>query len=108
MLLPPAQRVQAVGGFTCAERCGGHGVEFQPEADESFQFEHHVEIEGLLGKGVENVWLEDGVVELHVIPTDDEVRFDKFFAKFLHFVFGVNFVGSAGGAVSDAHGDAHF
>jgi len=108
VFLPPAEGIEPVCRFSGAEGCRGHGVEFEAEADDFFQLEHHVEIERLLAERVENVWLQDRVVELQVIPSDDEIGPDEFFAELFHLAFLVDLVGSASGAVGHRDGDLHF
>jgi len=62
----------------------------------------------LIREGVKNVGLEHRVIELEMIPADDQVGAHELLAKAIHFIFRVNFVAAAGGAVGDAHRDPHF
>ena len=107
VFLPPAEGIEAVCRFSGAEGCRGHGIEFQAETYDFFQLEHHVEIERLLAERVENIRLQDRVVELQVIPSDDEIGPDEFLAELFHLAFLVDLVGSASGAVGHRDGDLH-
>lgn len=42
VVLPPAQGIEATGGFSHAESGGGGGVEFETEAKYLLEIDHHV------------------------------------------------------------------
>ncbi len=105
---PPADGVEAVGGFSGAEGGGGDVVEFDAVAEFFFDIEEEVETGHHAADVPHAVALKDAVIEFHMIESDDEVGPGHGGDELVDLFFSVDGVGGGGGAVEDADGHAHF
>lgn len=105
-LFPPFDGLQAFGGLFDAEGCGGYGVEGEPVLKFCLELNEHVE-GWELGEIEDGVTVEDFVIEAEDIETDDEIGAGEFLDEIVDLGFGVDFVGTPGGAIGDRDADAH-
>lgn len=108
VFLPPADGVEAVGGFSGAEAGRSDVVEFEEAAHALFDIEHHVEVDGLFFQIGENVGLEHGIIETDVVPTHHEIGFEQKIGEGIEFVFPIDHIFISGSGVGDRDGNAKF
>src|ERR1043166_6663141 len=106
-LAPPANRIEAGGGFLNAERRVRDRIEPEPVAQPFFHVDHQIG-GGKFGDEVEDgVAHQDVVIEVEHVESDDQVRAAQPLDQLVYLRFAEDLIAASRRAESDADRHAH-
>ena len=106
-LAPPADRVEAVAGFSHAEARARDGVEAEAVAELGLDVHEHVQRAALVREVEHGVAHEHFVVEIDHVEPDDEVGAQELLHEVVHALLAEDLVFAETRAVGHAEAHAH-